>query len=171
MSNLAQEAIEARRAAAEGNGAASPGATGTVREATYDLLRAHGITTMFGNPGSTELPFLADFPSDLTYVLALQEAVAVGMADGWAQASGRTAFVNLHTTPGVGHAMGSIVNARDNRAPMVVTAGQQSRPMMALSALLTNQDATTLPKPAVKWSYEPARAEDVPMAVARGLQL
>ena len=171
MSNLAQEAIEARRAAAESDGSATPGDAGTVREATFELLRAHGITTMFGNPGSTELPFLADFPSDFTYVLALQEAVAVGMADGWAQASGKPAFVNLHTTPGVGHAMGSIVNARDNRAPMVVTAGQQSRPMMALSALLTNQDATTLPKPAVKWSYEPARAEDVPMAVAKALHL
>src|ERR687894_2831391 len=144
---------------------------GTVREVTLDLLRELGVTTMFGNPGSTELPFLQDFPSDFTYVLALQEAVAVGMADGWAQASGKTAFVNLHTTPGVGHAMGSIVNARDNRAPMVVTAGQQSRPMMALGALLTNHDSTTLPKPAVKWSYEPARAEDVPMAVAKAVHL
>ena len=171
MSNLAQEAIEARRAAMEGNGASVPGDASTVREATFDLLRAHGITTMFGNPGSTELPFLKDFPDDFTYVLALQEAVAVGMADGWAQATGRSAFVNLHTTPGVGHAMGSIVNARDNRSPMLVTAGQQSRPMMALSALLTNADATTLPRPGVKWSYEPARAEDVPMAVARGLHL
>jgi benzoylformate decarboxylase len=172
MSNLAQEAIEARRAAQEsGNGAGAPEGASTVREATYELLRAQGITTMFGNPGSTELPFLADFPSDFTYVLALQEAVAVGMADGWAQASGKPAFVNLHTTPGVGHAMGSIVNARDNRTPMVVTAGQQSRSMMALDALLTNKDATTLPKPAVKWSYEPARAEDVPLAVARSLHL
>jgi benzoylformate decarboxylase len=172
MSNLAQEAIEARQAAsAAGNGASEATSGATVRAATFDLLRAHGITTMFGNPGSTELPFLADFPGDFTYVLGLQEAVVVGMADGWAQASGKPAFVNLHTTPGVGHAMGSIVNARDNRTPMVVTAGQQSRPMMALSALLTNADATTLPKPAVKWSYEPARAEDVPLAVARGLHL
>ena len=101
MTNLAQEAIEARRAAAEGNGAAAPSDSATVREATFDLLRAHGITTMFGNPGSTELPFLKDFPDDFTYVLALQEAVAVGMADGWAQVTGRPAFVNLHTTPGV----------------------------------------------------------------------
>ena len=171
MTNLAQEAIEARRAMDAENGAGGPESASTVREATYELLRAHGITTMFGNPGSTELSFLADFPDDFTYVLALQEAVAVGMADGWAQTSGRPAFVNLHTTPGVGHAMGSIVNARDNRAPMVVTAGQQSRSMMALNALLTNQDATTLPRPGVKWSYEPARAEDVPMAVARAVHL
>ena len=171
MSNLAQEAIEARHAAAADNGASAAGDAATVREATFALLREHGITTMFGNPGSTELPFLKDFPDDFTYVLALQEAVAVGMADGWAQATGKPSFVNLHTTPGVGHAMGSVVNARENRSPMLVTAGQQSRPMMALSALLTNPDATTLPKPAVKWSYEPARAEDVPMAVARGLHL
>jgi benzoylformate decarboxylase len=171
MTNFAQEAIDARRAQDAGNGAGRPEAAGNVREATYELLRGHGITTMFGNPGSTELPFLADFPDDFTYVLALQEAVAVGMADGWAQATGKPAFVNLHTTPGVGHAMGSIVNAAENRSPMVVTAGQQMRSMMALDALLTNRDATTLPKPAVKWSYEPARAEDVPMAVARGLHL
>ncbi|HEX8068058.1 MAG TPA: benzoylformate decarboxylase [Thermoleophilaceae bacterium] len=170
MTDLARQAIDLRRQQADGDGAA-PSEAGTVREATYELLRARGITTMFGNPGSTELPFLADFPDDFTYVLALQEAVAVGMADGWAQVTGRPAFVNLHTTPGVGHAMGSIVNARENRAPMVVTAGQQMRSMMALDALLTNRDATNLPRPAVKWSYEPARAEDVPMAVARACHL
>src|SRR3954447_15527447 len=80
----------------------------TVREAAFDLFRAHGMTTMFGNPGSTELPMLADFPSDFRYVLGLQEAVVVGMADGYAQASGRTTVVNLHTAPGVGNAMGAI---------------------------------------------------------------
>ena len=63
----------------------------TVREASYDLLREHGMTTVFGNPGSTELPFLADFPDDFRYVLGLQEAAVVGMADGFAQASGRAA--------------------------------------------------------------------------------
>jgi benzoylformate decarboxylase len=169
MTDMAQQAIELRRQAAGVGG--EPGGASTVREATYDLLRERGMTTMFGNPGSTELPFLADFPSDFSYVLALQEAVAVGMADGWAQVTGIPAFVNLHTTPGVGHAMGSIVNARDNRAPIVVTAGQQSREMQALEALLTNRDATTLPRPAVKWSYEPARADDVPLAVARACHL
>ena len=72
----------------------------TVRDASFDLFRAHGMTTIFGNPGSTELPMLADFPDDFRYVLGLQEAVVVGMADGYAQASGRTALVNLHTAPG-----------------------------------------------------------------------
>src|SRR5215203_7320998 len=97
----------------------------TVREATYDLLRAHGMTTMFGNPGSTELPMLADFPDDFRYVLGLHEQVVVGMADGYAQATGRPAFVNLHTAAGLGNAIGGLTNAKANGTPMVVTAGQQ----------------------------------------------
>src|SRR5712672_261653 len=113
----------------------------TVREATYDLLREHGMTTMFGNPGSTELPMLAAFPDDFTYVLGLQEAVVVGMADGFAQASGRPAFVNLHTAPGVGNAMGAIFNAQANKSPLLVTAGNQTRSLMTLQANLTNRDA------------------------------
>jgi benzoylformate decarboxylase len=141
----------------------------TVREATYDLLRSHGLTTMFGNPGSTELPMLADFPDDFRYVLGLQEAVVVGMADGFAQASGRPAFVNLHTAPGVGNAMGAIFNAQANHSPLVITAGNQSRSLMTLQANLTNRDATRMPHPLVKWSYEPPRAEDVPHAIARAI--
>ena len=134
----------------------------TVREAAFDLLRAHGMTTMFGNPGSTELPMLADFPEDFRYVLALQEAVAVGMADGFAQASGTVGHVNLHTAPGVGNAMGAIFNAQANKAPLLVTAGQQVRAQMTYQANLTNRDATRMPHPLVKWSYEPPRAQDVP---------
>jgi benzoylformate decarboxylase len=141
----------------------------TVRDATYDLLRAHGLTTMFGNPGSTELPMLADFPDDFRYVLGLQEAVVVGMADGFAQASGRPGFVNLHTAPGVGNAMGAIFNAQANHSPLVITAGNQSRSLMTLQANLTNRDATRMPHPLVKWSYEPPRAEDVPHALARAI--
>src|SRR5690348_9168813 len=99
----------------------------SVREAAFDLFRAHGMTTMFGNPGSTELPMLADFPDDFRYVLGLQEAVAVGMADGFAQSSGRPAHVNLHTAPGLGNAMGAIFNAQANHSPVLVTAGQQAR--------------------------------------------
>ncbi len=79
----------------------------TVREATFDLLRRLGITTVFGNPGSTELPFLKDFPDDFRYVLALQEASALGMAEGFAQGSGRAALVNLHTGPGEGTPRGA----------------------------------------------------------------
>ena len=143
----------------------------TVREASYDLLRAHGLTTVFGNPGSTELPFLAGFPDDFRYVLGLQEAVVVGMADGYAQATGRPALVNLHTAPGVGNAMGAIFNAHQNKAPLVITAGQQVRPMMSMEALLTNPDPVVLPRPFVKWSYEPPRAQDVPAALARAYHL
>src|ERR1700760_2015257 len=141
----------------------------TVREAAFDLFREQGMTTIFGNPGSTELPMLADYPSDFRYVLGLQEAVVVGMADGYAQASGRPTFVNLHTAPGVGNAMGAIFNAQANKSPLVITAGNQTRSLITLQANLTNRDATRMPHPLVKWSYEPPRAEDVPHAIARAI--
>src|SRR3954468_18458588 len=143
----------------------------SVREATFELFRKHGMTTMFGNPGSTELPMLAEYPDDFRYVLGLQELVAVGMADGFAQASGLPTWVNLHTAPGVGNGMGGIFNAQANHSPVVVTAGQQSRSLMTLQANLTNRDATRMPHPLVKWSYEPPRAEDVPHALARAIHL
>src|SRR6201991_2765635 len=143
----------------------------TVREATFDLFREQGMTTMFGNPGSTELPMLRDFPSDFRYVLGLQEAVVVGMADGFAQASGRTTVVHLHTAPGMGNAMGAIFNAQANHSPLLVTAGQQARAQITLQANLTNRDATRVPHPYVKWSFEPPRAEDVPLALAHGAHL
>ncbi len=141
----------------------------TVREATFELFRAHGMRTMFGNPGSTELPMLADFPDDFTYVLGLQELVVVGMADGYAQASGRPTHVNLHTAPGVGNAVGGIFNAQANKSPLVITAGQQVRPHITIEANLTNRDATIAPQPYVKWSHEPPRAQDVPGAIARAI--
>jgi benzoylformate decarboxylase len=143
----------------------------TVREASFDLFRNQGMTTMFGNPGSTELPMLADFPSDFRYVLGLQEAVVVGMADGYAQASGKTTIANLHTAPGVGNAMGAIFNAQANHSPLLITAGQQARAQITLQANLTNRDAIRMPHPLVKWAYEPARAEDVPLALAHGAHL
>ncbi len=142
-----------------------------VRGATFDFLRERGMTTVFGNPGSTELPMLQQFPADFNYVLGLQEAAVVGMADGYAQASGRPTFVNLHTAPGVGNAMGAIFNAQANKAPLVITAGQQARSLMTLQANLTNRDATRMPHPLVKWSYEPPRAQDVPHAIARATHL
>src|SRR5204862_1250283 len=143
----------------------------TVREAAYELFRSHGMTTMFGNPGSTELPMLHSFPDDFSYVLGLQEAVVVGMADGYAQASGRPTLVNLHTAPGVGNAMGAIFNAQANKAPLLITAGQQVRAQVTMQANLTNRDAARVPHPFVKWSYEVARAEDVPLALAHGAHL
>jgi benzoylformate decarboxylase len=141
----------------------------TVREATFELFRAHGMTTIFGNPGSTELPMLADFPNDFSYVLGLQELVVMGMADGYAQASGKPTHVNLHTGPGVGNAVGGILNAQANKSPVVITAGQQVRPQITMEALLTNRDATVVPQPYVKYSHEPPRAQDVPGALARAI--
>src|SRR3954451_1807502 len=143
----------------------------TVREAVFEMLRERGMTTIFGNPGSTELPMLKDFPGDFRYVLGLQEAVAVGMADGFAQANGTVGHVNLHTAPGVGNAMGAIFNAQANHTSLLVTAGNQTRSLMTLQANLTNRDAIRMPHPLVKWSYEPPRAEDVPHALARAIHM
>jgi benzoylformate decarboxylase len=142
-----------------------------VREASFELFRRTGMTTMFGNPGSTELPMLRDFPGDFRYVLGLQEAVVVGMADGFSQASGTPTLVNLHTAPGVGNAMGAIFNAQANHSPLVITAGQQVRAAMTMQANLTNRDAARMPHPLVKWSYEVPRAEDVPAALGRAAHL
>ena len=141
----------------------------TVRAAVLDLLRAFGMTSIFGNPGSTELPLFRASPSDFRYVLGLQEAVVVGMADGYAQATRNAAFVNLHSAAGVGNAMGNIFTAYRNRTPLVITAGQQARSILPYDPFLFSAQATELPKPYVKWSCEPARAEDVPLAIARAL--
>jgi len=144
-------------------------ATMTVRDATYDLLRACGLTTIFGNVGSTEETFLKDFPSDFRYVLGLQEASVVAMADGFAQATRRPALVNLHTGAGLGNGMGSLLTAFQNKTPLIVTAGQQTREMLLLEPWLTNVESTMLPRPWVKWAYEPVRAQDVPGAFMRAI--
>lgn len=141
----------------------------TVRNVTYELLRRNGINKVFGNPGSNELPFLKNFPKDFDYVLALHEGVAVGMADGYAQASGKPALVSLHSAAGTGNAMGALANACNGHSPLIITAGQQTRAMVALEPLLTNIDAPMLPRPLVKWSHEPASAQAVPHAFSRAL--
>jgi benzoylformate decarboxylase len=133
-----------------------------VRDAFYDILRTHGITTIFGNPGSNELPLLSDFPDDFRYILALQEGAAIGMADGFAQATGRPALVNLHAAAGTGNAMGSLLNTQWGHVPVIVTSGQQARRYTELNAYLTNVDAPKLVEPLVKWSHEPARPQDAP---------
>ena len=143
----------------------------TVRAATYELLRSFGLTTIFGNPGSTEEPFLTEFPDDFRYILGLQEAVVVAMADGYGQATGDAVFVNLHTASGVGNGMGALVTAWHNRTPLIVTAGQQTRQMLALEPWLVNREATELPRPYVKWSHEPTRAEDVLAAIERAYHI
>jgi benzoylformate decarboxylase len=139
----------------------------TVREATFSLLRSFGLTTVFGNPGSTELPMFRAFPKDFRYVLGLQESVVVAMADGFAQTRAAAALVNLHSAAGVGHALGSIFTAYRNQSALIITAGQQARSMLPLEPFLYSDQAPSLPKPYVKWSCEPARAADVPAAIAR----
>lgn len=139
----------------------------TVREATLGVLRSFGVDRVFGNPGSTELAFLGDWPNDIDYVLGLQEGCVVGMADGYAQATGRPSFVNLHSAAGLGHALGNLFTAFRNKTPMVVTAGQQARSLLRMRPYLFAEDAEQFPKPYVKWSAEPARPEDVPAAIAQ----
>lgn len=139
----------------------------TVKDVTFDLLRKLGLTTIVGNPGSTEETFLKNFPADFDYVLALQEASVVGIADGISQGLRKPVIVNVHTGAGMGNALGCIVTAYQNKTPLIITAGQQTREMLLLEPLLTNIDAVTLPRPWVKWSYEPSRAEDIPAAFMR----
>ncbi|WP_315759491.1 MULTISPECIES: benzoylformate decarboxylase [unclassified Bradyrhizobium] len=139
----------------------------TVKQATFELLRAFGIKKVFGNPGSTELPFLSDWPDDIDYVLGLQEASVVGMADGYAQATRNAGFVNLHSAAGVGNALGNIYTAHRNQTPLVITAGQQARAILPLQAFLYAERPSEFPRPYVKYSVEPARPQDVPAAIAR----
>lgn len=138
-----------------------------VRQAVMNLLRSVKMTTVFGNPGSTELPFLQEWPADMRYILGLQEACVVAMADGYAQATGNAAFVNLHSAAGLGNGLGNLFTAYRNQAPLVVTAGQQARSLLLNHPYLFAESATEFPKPYVKWSCEPATAADVPAAIAR----
>jgi benzoylformate decarboxylase len=139
----------------------------TVRDALYELLRELNLTTIFGNPGSTEESFLEKLPGDFRYVLGLHEASVVAMADGYAQNTGAPVLVSLHTAAGMGNAMGNIASAWHNHAPLIIIAGQQTREMLLLEPYLTNLRATLLPQPYVKWSYETVRAVDAPAALLR----
>ncbi|MEA3020506.1 MAG: benzoylformate decarboxylase, partial [Actinomycetota bacterium] len=125
------------------------------RDALLEVLRTEGVRHVFGNPGSTELPFMDALAAvdDIDYVLALQEATAVGMADGYAQATGRPAFLNLHTSAGVGNAIGNLTNAQANGTPLVVTAGQQDRRHRHHDPLLSG-DLVGLARPVSKWAHE-----------------
>lgn len=143
----------------------------SVRASVHAFLRAQGMTTVFGNPGSTELRFFRDWPADFRYVLGLQESCCLAMADGYAQATRRAAFVNLHSAAGVGHALGSVFTAFRNQTPLVITAGQQTRAMFPTDPYLYASRAAEFPYPYVKFSVEPARAADVPAAIARAYYL
>ncbi|MBZ5540409.1 MAG: benzoylformate decarboxylase [Acidobacteriia bacterium] len=142
----------------------------TVREATYQVLRDSGMTVIFGNPGSTEIPFLRDMPADFRYVLALHERCAAGMGLGYAMARGKAAFVNLHSIASAGNGLSALIDAFYCHAPLVVTTGQQDRRQILAEPFLVSRAAEVV-KPYVKWACEPVRAEDVPAAIARGYYL
>ena len=142
--------------------------TRRARDVLLDILRDEGVTHVFGNPGSTEMPLmdaLVDTP-DIRYVLGLQEATAVGMADGWALASGRAAFVNLHAMGGLGNAMGVLVASKASETPLVVTAGQQDTRHLMTEPWLSG-DLVALAAPVTKWAKEVRRGEDVGQALRR----
>lgn len=142
----------------------------TVREVTYELLRGLGMTVVFGNPGSTELPFLRDMPPDFQYVLGLHERVAAGMALGYAMATKRAAFVNLHSIASAGNGLSTVVDACYGHVPLVITTGQQDRRQIMAEPFLVSRAIETV-RPYVKWAYEPLRAQDVPGAIARAYHL
>jgi thiamine pyrophosphate-dependent acetolactate synthase large subunit-like protein len=140
--------------------------TQTVREAAFDVLREHGLTTLFANPGSTEIELLSDLPSDLRFVLALHESSVVGMATGWALGRGEPALAVLHTTPGLGNAVSALATARVNRVPLVVVVGQQDRRHLASEPFLTGKLHGLAGEYPV-WVDQPVRAQGVPGAIAR----
>ena len=144
----------------------APATTATVRDATYDVLRRLRLTTIFSNPGSTEVPFLAGLPEDLTFVLALHEGSVVGMAAGYALGTHRPAFVLLHSTPGLGNAVAALATARLNRAPLVVVVGQQDRRHLAQEPFLAGKLEGLAGEYPV-FATTPARAQDVPGAIVR----
>lgn len=148
------------------NGAPARRTGRTVREAAFDVLRAGGLETIFANPGSTEIPLLAGLPSDLRFVLALHESSVVGMATGWAIARGEPAMALLHTTAGLGNAVSALATARVNRAPVVVLVGQQDRRHLAFEPFLAGHLSGLAGEYPV-WVNQPARAQDVPGALAR----
>jgi benzoylformate decarboxylase len=140
--------------------------TDTVREATFGVLRRYGLTTMFSNPGSTEVPFLAGLPDDIRFVLALHEGSVVGMATGYAIGRDEPALALLHTTAGLGNAVGAIATARVNRAPLVIVVGQQDRRHLVFEPFLAGRLAGLAGEYPV-WVDQPVRAQDVPGAIAR----
>ena len=138
------------------------------KRAFLDLLKQEGVEMLFGNPGTTELPLMDAFAveHDIRYVLGLQEAALMAMADGYAQASGTLAVLNLHVAPGLGNAMGMLYDAVKAASPILVTAGQQDLEYLATEPVLS-ADLPTLARPFVKWAAEVHRLADLPRLVHR----
>jgi benzoylformate decarboxylase len=148
----------------------SPSVSG--RAAFLKLLSSEGVTHMFGNPGTTELPImdaLAHHP-EIQYVLALQEALVVAMADGYARATGRLAAANVHVAPGLGNAMGSLFNAKFYGSPVLLTAGQQEQGHGLMEPMLYDP-LVPIAQPLVKWAVEVTRVQDLPRIVRRAAKV
>ena len=144
----------------------------TGRSAFLALLKSEGITHLFGNPGTTELPImhaLKDHP-DLTYVMAMQESLVVAIADGFSRASGRLVACNVHVAPGLGNAMGALYNAKFTGTPMILTAGQQEQGHGLMEPLLYDP-LVRIAEPLVKWAVEVTRLEDLPRIVRRAAKI
>jgi thiamine pyrophosphate-dependent acetolactate synthase large subunit-like protein len=155
----------------QASGAGGQGAAGvagpTVRDVTFDVMRQLGLTRIFGNPGTTEIPFLVGLPDDIEFVMGMHEGSVVAMATGYALASGEPQFVNLHTAPGLGNAINAIANARDMHAPLVVVVGQQDRKQLAVAPFLSGRALEKLAGDYPVWSSLPVRPQDVPGSIAR----
>ena len=143
----------------------------TGKQAFLRILKQEGVSVMFGNPGTTELPLMDGLAREpgIHYVLALQEAVAIAMADAYAQASGGLAAVNVHVSPGLGNAMGMLYDASKSGAPMLLTAGQHDQGFNATEPILWS-DLPPMAAPLVKWSTEARRLEDLPRIVHRAVK-
>src|SRR6266480_783027 len=141
------------------------------KQAFLQILKQEGVSVMFGNPGTTELPLMDGLAREpgIHYVLALQEAVAIGMADGYAQAAGGLAAANVHVSPGLGNAMGMLYDAQKSGAPLLLTAGQHDQSFTVTEPILWS-DLPPVAKPFVKWSTEARRLEDLPRIVRRAVK-
>src|SRR5688572_10669185 len=142
------------------------------RSAFLKLLASEGIDYLFGNPGSTELAIMEALgqQSDIRYVLGLQESVVVGMADGYARASGKIGACNVHVAPGLGNAMGALYNAKFAASPVIITAGQQEQGH-GLTEPLLYDPLVPIAQPMVKWAIEVTRVEDLPRIVRRAAKV
>src|SRR5215470_1651574 len=142
------------------------------RQVFMETLLAHGVDRIFGNPGTTESPLLdtlLDYPQ-LQYIVHLHEGVAVGAANFYAQASGKTGFVNLHVAPGLGNAIGMIYGALKNSSPLVVTAGQQDTRLRLRDPVL-GHDLVAMAAPVTKWSVQVERADELALILRRAFKV
>jgi len=142
------------------------------RSAFLSLLADEGVTTLFGNPGTTELPIMHALTAqdDISYVMGLQESIVVAMADGYARASGKLAACNVHVAPGLGNAIGALYTAQASGSPLLITAGQQEQGH-GLTEPLLYAPLIPIAAPVVKWAVEVNRIEDLPRIVRRAAKV